>query len=74
MSDFETDRRHAVSQVAAFFDDLLHVPDGPENRLIEAMRYTMMEGGKGLRPYLCYAAARLFDVAAAHAIPAAPAV
>jgi len=74
MSDFDTDRRHAVQQVAAFFDGLLHVPDGPENRLIEAMRYTMLDGGKGFRPYLCYAVARLFRVDEAHAIRAAAAV
>ena len=74
MSDFETDRRHAVAQVAALFDVLLHVPDGPESRLIEAMRYTMMEGGKGFRPYLSYATARLFNVAEASAIRAAAAV
>ena len=74
MSDFDTDRRHAVQQVAAFFDGLLHVPDGPENRLTEAMRYTMLDGGKGLRPYLCYAVARLFRVDEAHAIRAAAAV
>ena len=74
MSDFDTDRRHAVQQVAAFFDGLLHVPDGPENRLIEAMRYTMLDGGKGFRPYLCYAVAWLFRVDEAHAIRAAAAV
>ena len=74
MSDFDTDRRHAVQQVAAFFDGLLHVPDGPENRLIEAMRYTMLDGGKGFRPYLCYAVARLFRLDEAHAIRAAAAV
>jgi farnesyl diphosphate synthase len=74
MSDFDTDRRHAVQQVAAFFDGLLHVPDGPENRLIEAKRYTMLDGGKGFRPYLCYAVARLFRVDEAHAIRAAAAI
>ncbi|MGB1550616.1 MAG: hypothetical protein ACPHDV_04170 [Parvibaculales bacterium] len=62
MTDFETDRRHALAQVAAFFDTLLQLPDGPESRLIEAMRYTVLSEGKGFRPYLAYAAAQLFNV------------
>ncbi len=74
MSDFETDRRHAVSRVAALFDDMLQLPDGPESRLVEAMRYTALEGGKGFRPYLCYAAALLFDVDEKNAIHTAAAV
>lgn len=74
MSDFETDRRHAIVQVAALFDALLQVPDGPENRLVEAMRYTTLSDGKGFRPYLCYASAQLFNVDEAHAIRAAAAV
>lgn len=74
MTDFETDRRHALAQVAAFFDTLLYLPDGPENRLIEAMRYTMLSEGKGFRPYLAYAAAQLFDVDEAHAIRVAAAL
>lgn len=74
MTDFETDRRHALAQVAAFFDTLLQLPDGPESRLIEAMRYTTLSEGKGFRPYLAYAAAQLFDVDEGHAIRVAAAV
>lgn len=74
MSDFETDRHHAVTQVTALFDGVLRPPDGPEKRLLEAMRYSALEGGKGFRPYLSYAAARLFDVDEAAAIRAAAAV
>jgi farnesyl diphosphate synthase len=74
MTDFETDRRHALTQVAAFFDNLLQLPDGPESRLIEAMRYTMLSGGKGFRPYLSYAAAQLFNVDEAQAVRVAAAV
>ena len=62
MADFQTDRRHALAQVAAFFDTLLQLPDGPESRLIEAMRYTTLSEGKAFRSYLAYAAAQLFDV------------
>ena len=61
MTDFETDRRHALAQVAAFFDTLLQLPDGPESRLIEPCA-TPCCRGKGFRPYLLYAAAQLFNV------------
>ena len=74
MTDFETDRRHALAQVAAFFDTLLQLPDGPESRLIEAMRYTVLSEGKGFRPYLAYAAAQLFNVDEGSAIRVAAAV
>ena len=74
MADFQTDRCHALAQVAAFFDTLLQLPDGPESRLIEAMRYTMLSDGKGFRPYLSYAAAQLFNVDEVSAIRVAAAV
>ncbi len=74
MADFQTDRRHALDQVAAFFDTLLQLPDGPESRLIEAMRYTTLSEGKGFRSYLSYAAAQLFNVDEVSAIRVAAAV
>lgn len=74
MPDFETDRRHAVTQVTALYEAVLVLPDGPEKKLIEAMRYSALEGGKGFRPYLAYAAAKLFDVAEENAIRVAAAV
>lgn len=74
MPDFENDRRQAVTQVSALLDDVLGLPDGPEKKLIEAMRYSALDGGKGFRPYLSYAAAKLFDVDEARAIRAAAAV
>ena len=74
MTDFETDRRHALAQVEAFFDTLLQLPNGPESRLIEAMRYTVLSEGKGFRPYLAYAAAQLFNVDEGSAIRVAAAV
>lgn len=74
MPDFENDRQQAVTQVSALLDDVLGLPDGPEKKLIEAMRYSALDGGKGFRPYLSYAAAKLFDVDEARAIRAAAAV
>ena len=44
---------------------------GAENRVIEAMRYSVMNGGKRLRPYLLCECASLFDVDYDTAFPAA---
>ena len=43
-------------------DRILPDPDGHEARLIDAMRYATMAGGKRLRPFLVLASADLFDV------------
>lgn len=45
--------------------------DGAENRVIEAMKYSVMNGGKRLRPYLLCECASLFDVDYQTAFPAA---
>lgn len=44
------------------FDDLLPPPDDPSAKLIEAMRYAAIGGGKRLRPLLTCASADLFKV------------
>lgn len=43
-------------------DLIFAVPAGPEKRVMEAMRYAVMGGGKRLRPFLVRETARLFDV------------
>lgn len=43
-------------------ETLLPLQDGPENQLIEAMRYATLEGGKRLRPFLVCECAKLFGV------------
>jgi len=54
------------SQIAAdintLFDEVLGVPDDARDRLVEAMRYAAMGGGKRLRPILVCASADLFGV------------
>lgn len=45
--------------------------EGAENRVIEAMKYSVMNGGKRLRPYLLCECASLFDVDYETAFPAA---
>ena len=48
--------------VAALFDAMLPVPDDPRARLVEAMRYALLGGGKRLRPLLVTATAALYGV------------
>ena len=44
------------------FDLLLPLPGDPRNRLVEAMRYATMGGGKRIRPLLVTATAAMFGV------------
>src|ERR1700674_5458660 len=52
----------AASFVEATLDALLPRPAGPEARLLEAMRYAAMGGGKRLRAFLVLQSGRLFGV------------
>jgi farnesyl diphosphate synthase len=47
--------------VTMALDQLLPRADGPEQRLIEAMRYAALGPGKRLRPFFAMQTARLFD-------------
>ena len=53
---------------------LLPVPEGPEARLIEAMAYSTLAGGKRLRPFLVTASSEMFGVARECALRVAAAV
>jgi farnesyl diphosphate synthase len=52
----------AASFTEATLDALLPKPTGPEARLLEAMRYATMGGGKRLRAFLVLQSGRLFGV------------
>lgn len=56
----------ALAESAAFtentLDALLPRPNGPEARVVEAMRYATMGGGKRLRAFLVLQSGRLFGV------------
>lgn len=54
--------------------DLLVLHDDPEVRLLEAMRYSALDGGKRLRPFLVMASASLFNVDPSRSLRAAAAV
>jgi farnesyl diphosphate synthase len=68
----------ALAEAAALTDAslsrLLAVPEGPEARVFEAMRYSALAPGKRLRPFLVLASAQLFSVAQRSALQAAAAV
>jgi farnesyl diphosphate synthase len=52
----------AAQFIEATLDALLPKPDGPEARLLEAMRYATLKGGKRLRAFLVLQSGRLFGV------------
>lgn len=66
-----SDNAKAVSGV---LDDLLPLGNGPEARVVEAMRYTTLAGGKRIRPFMVTASADLFNVDRAHSIRVAAAI
>ena len=78
MNDSKSDFKSALSENAAevtkMLDDLLPVIDTPEARVIEAMRYSSLEGGKRVRPFLVTQSAALFGVDRVSALRAAAAV
>jgi farnesyl diphosphate synthase len=63
-----------ASSVNSLFDALLPVPEDARARLVEAMRYAAMGGGKRIRPLLLTATARMYGVDADCALRAGVAV
>lgn len=62
----DTALRDALQNAAALIetelDALLPLPEGDEHRLVEAMRYAVLGGGKRMRGFLAIETARLFAV------------
>src|SRR6476660_1779140 len=59
-----------LERIAKLIEDRLDALLRPEARLIEAMRYAALGGGKRLRPFLLIESARLFGVAEEDALDA----
>lgn len=61
-----SDIKNAISEYSALFNEQLSsffpLPDGPEKRVVEAMSYSVMNGGKRLRPFLVYETGLLFGL------------
>lgn len=55
-------------------DKLITVPNTPEKKVAEAMRYAVLGGGKRLRPFLLMEVAGLFNVTPAGALRAGAAL
>lgn len=66
--------RAAAADVEAALDALLPRPAGPATRLLEAMRYASLGGGKRLRALLALSSADLFGVPRPRALRAAAAI
>lgn len=73
-SEFETALGENAAKVSEMLDKLLPLSDTPESRVVEAMRYASLEGGKRVRPFLVTQSAALFEVDPISALRAAAAV
>ncbi len=58
-------------QFNADLEQYFVLPEGAEKRVVEAMKYSLMNGGKRLRPFLLSECAKLFGVEYKTALPAA---
>ena len=74
MTALESLVRHNAAAVEDKLRALLPAPDGPEARLLEAMAYSALAGGKRLRPFLVIASSEMFGVARECALRVAAAV
>ena len=74
MIDFKERLAESADAVNETLDRLLPILDDPEARVIEAMRYATLGGGKRVRPFMVLSAAGLFNVAEICALQVAAAV
>jgi farnesyl diphosphate synthase len=63
-----------ADEIGGVLDRLLPPVQGPEQRVVAAMRYAVLNGGKRIRPFLVMQSAALFDVPRPLALRAAAAV
>jgi len=61
MQMIEERLRATGDRISRAMESLLPAEQGPEERLLSAMRYAALGGGKRLRPFLMLEAGRLFD-------------
>ncbi len=61
MSNLDAALKDAAERVNVALDALLPREQGPEGRLMAAMRYAALGGGKRLRPFFTLESGRLFD-------------
>lgn len=73
-SEFKDALGENAAKVSDVLDRLLPLNDTPESRVVEAMRYASLEGGKRVRPFLVTQSAALFGVDKNSALRTAAAV
>jgi len=61
MSQLEARLKETAERVNVALDGLLPKPQGSEERLLTAIRYSALDGGKRLRPFFTLEAGRMFD-------------
>ena len=74
MQSFEQNLAAVGRQLNEELDRLLPLSEGPERRLQEAMRYSSLDGGKRLRPFLVLQSAQLFNCTLKGALQVAAAI
>ena len=74
MTAFETSLAESARAVTTMLDRLLPPVDTLEGRLIDAMRYSTLGGGKRVRPFMVLSSARLFGVSETAALRVAAAI
>src|SRR5271169_6369921 len=74
VESFEQSLSVVGRQMNEELDRLLPLSDGPERRLQEAMRYSSLDGGKRLRPFLVLQSAQLFNCTHTGALQVAAAI
>ena len=74
MTNFKQQLAENAAIVEEVLDTLLPLHNDPEARVIEAMRYATLGGGKRVRPFMVLSGARLFNVAESCALRTAAAV
>ena len=62
MNDIRTELKEFASSFNGELKQYFPLPQGPEKRVVEAMEYSVLNGGKRIRPFLVKETAGLFDV------------
>lgn len=58
--NFEEERKKKTAQIEQILKEYLPEPAGEQRLIMEAMEYSVMAGGKRLRPMLMWESYRLF--------------
>lgn len=74
MTDITQDLQRTAGKVEPVLDALLPAAEGPRGRVVEAMRYAALDGGKRLRPHLLLSSAALFEATGPGALRTAAAL